>query len=151
MQGPLPSPLVTITPHPGYSLPTPNTRVAQSTENMNMWTWTDINCPCQSLFHLEPPSPVQPQLDLRVGTFPTASPKAGSVGKGAEGTLGLVCLSLPAPSEVRTLCRGPCAPRRASPFIPSFPHAPTLLFTQGTFIGHLVGVNTELTKPGTQG
>lgn len=76
MQGPLPSPLVTITPHPGYCLPTPNTRVAQSTENMNMWTWTDINCPCQSLFHLEPPSPVQPQLDLRVGTFPTVPRQA---------------------------------------------------------------------------
>lgn len=44
----------------------------------------DINC--QSLFALNPPPrQVRPDLGLVVGVFPTASPKAGSIGQGQKG------------------------------------------------------------------
>ena len=87
----------------------------------------------------ELPHQVRPHLGLVVGIFPTASPKAGSIGQGTEGTLGFICLSLLAPSEVRTLSWGPSSPRHASPFT-LFLHPPALSFTQGTFTGPLVGV-----------
>lgn len=59
---------------------------------MNMWTWMDIKLSVSkkktSLFPLESPPPPKsgPHLGLVVGTFPTASPKAGSIGQGAQWT-----------------------------------------------------------------
>lgn len=117
----------------GYHLLTATTTcVAWSTENTNMWTWTDMNF--FSFISIFPgTNPLNPasQLGIVVGAVPTASPKVGRIDKRAGGTLGWVCLSSwPFWSQDTS---GHDLPPRPRPPLSSL-QFPTLLLMQPTYI-----------------
>ena len=93
---------------------------------------------------------VRPPPGTRGGHFSHSQSQGRQHWPRSRMDLGFICLSLLGPSEVRTLCWSPSSPHHASRFTASFPHPPTLLFTQGTFTGPFVGVK-QWARPATQG